>query len=94
MDGVSGLIHHIEEASTTIAAAVEEQAASTHEIARNVIQASQAAQDVAERIAVVSRETTTTGQRAESVSAIAARVTAAVAELRGTLVDAVRQAVG
>src|SRR3546814_13025970 len=53
IDRISGVIQQIDEITTTIAAAVEEQAAATREIARNVTEASRGTTDVTSNIVEV-----------------------------------------
>ena len=78
--------------SATVAAAIEEQEAATGEIARNVVQTSNAAQEVATRIAAVSQEATATGERASEVNALSARVATSIDQLRRVLIEAIRTA--
>ena len=68
------------------------QLGSTGEIARNVVQTSNAAQEVATRIAAVSQEATATGERASEVNALSTRVAASIDQLRRVLIEAIRTA--
>jgi methyl-accepting chemotaxis protein len=58
---ISGIIGRINEITTTVAAAVEEQGAATQEIARNVQQAAQGTQDVSTNIVSVTEASQHTG---------------------------------
>ena len=85
-------IKNVEGISTAIAAAIDEQNATTAEIARNVTQTSIAAQEVAARISEVSEESGKTGTRADSVRQMSAGVAQSVADVSATLEQVVRQA--
>ena len=89
---IADVIHKVEDMSSAVAVAVEQQTAATGEIARNVAQTSQAANEVAKRIAMVSSEAAATGERADSVSALSGSVKDGVEELMSTLVRLVRTA--
>src|SRR5262249_38663157 len=58
---IGGTIGRISEIATTIAAAVEEQGATTREISRNVQQAAQGTAQVADNITDVNRGASETG---------------------------------
>ncbi|KZD00889.1 methyl-accepting chemotaxis protein [Oceanibaculum pacificum] len=62
IEGIGNTIREINQISTTIASAVEEQGAATQEIARNVQQASVGTQQVNQNIAGVSEAVSVTGQ--------------------------------
>ena len=64
---IGGTIAQISEISTAIAAAVEEQGAATHEIARNVQQAAHGTQQVSSNITDVQRGATETGSASSQV---------------------------
>ena len=83
-------IGEVEDIATSIAAAVEEQGAATAEIARNVSLAANAAERVAERAAEVSAEATQTAHSAVAVREDAAELGSAMAELRRSVIRAVR----
>ncbi|WP_395459221.1 methyl-accepting chemotaxis protein [Azospirillum melinis] len=85
-------VRGVEAVSATVAAAIEEQEAATGEIARNVVQTSNAAQEVATRIAAVSQEATATGERASEVNTLSVRVAASIDQLRRVLIEAIRTA--
>ena len=67
IDKISGVIRQIDEITTTIAAAVEEQAAATREIARNVSEASRGTNDVTSNIAEVKGGASETGTASRDV---------------------------
>jgi methyl-accepting chemotaxis protein len=50
IDQITGIIHQVNEHSTTIAAAVEEQTATTAEMSRNIVQAATGSGEIAESI--------------------------------------------
>jgi methyl-accepting chemotaxis protein len=85
-------IRDMDEIAAAIAAAMEEQAAATQEIARNVSQTAHAAREVAARIERVSAEAAATGYHAGDVRGAAADVASSITDLRGTLVRVVRTA--
>ncbi len=64
---ISGTIQRLSEISSTIAAAVEEQGAATHEISRNVQQAAHGTQLVSANIVDVQRGATETGSASSQV---------------------------
>jgi methyl-accepting chemotaxis protein len=90
MDEVSDIVRSIDEIAGSVATAVEEQNAATSEIARNVAETAHAAREVSSRIGAVSGEATRTGDQAGRVHGLAGDVTAAVASLKRTIVQAVR----
>ena len=67
IEGIARTIAQINEMSTTIAGAVEEQGAATQEITRNVEQASQGTHEVARNISGVAQAAAQTGQMAQVV---------------------------
>ncbi len=83
-------VHSIEGLSSAIAAAIEEQSATTAEIARNVTETATAAQEVADRIGHVSREAGSTGALAADIQTISADVAVSIEELQAVLVRVVR----
>ena len=90
MASVNDTVRSINEITTSIATAVEQQHAATGEIARNVLETTHAAQEVSARIAEVSAEAATTGRQVTAVQNDAATVGRAVSGLRRTLVHIVR----
>ncbi len=71
IEGIADTITRIDQLSTTIAGAVEQQGAATAEIARNVDQASQGTREVAANITGVAEAAAQTGQMAQTVFASA-----------------------
>jgi len=69
--GIGEVINEMNGIAATIAAAVEQQGATTQEIARNVQQAAAGAQDVTRNIASVKESTTASGAAANQVLAAA-----------------------
>jgi len=64
---INGIIGRISEIATSVASAVEEQSATTRDIARNVQQAATGTHEVSENITGVSRSASETGQAATMV---------------------------
>ena len=64
---ISGTIGRVSEIASIIAAAIEEQGAATHEIARNVQQAAVGTTQVASNIGAVSRSASDTGSASSQV---------------------------
>ena len=87
---IEQMINEINEISTSIAEAVEQQGVATSEIARNVAETASVVNLMNERINRVSSEAKTTGQSAADVGDTAANLAVAVAELKRSLVHAVR----
>ena len=73
---ISGTIERLSEISSTIAAAVEEQGASTQEISRNVQQAAQGTQQVTSNITDVQRGSTDIGSASSQVLSAAQTLSA------------------
>ena len=90
MAGVNDTVRSINEITTSIATAVEQQHAATGEIARNVLETTHAAREVSARIAEVSTEAAITGQQVTAVQNDAESVSEAIAGLRKTVVHIVR----
>ena len=91
-DDLEGTIAEIAEVSVAVAAAVEQQAAATQEIARNVTETASAAHQVAESIAEVSRDAVAVGDRAGEMRKGSANLATAIEMLRSTVVRVVRTA--
>ncbi|WP_051140770.1 PilZ domain-containing protein [Azospirillum brasilense] len=87
---IGDTIGEIDQISSAIAAAMEEQAAATQEISRNVVETSNAAQEVSVRIAAVSSDADQTGSQASGVRAGSDEVATSIDELRRVLVRVVR----
>ncbi|MBX9710651.1 MAG: HAMP domain-containing protein [Xanthobacteraceae bacterium] len=90
VDEISERIGRLESASTLIASAIEEQNATTREIARTVSETTLAAREVAERIAAVSGEAAETGERAITFRENSTNIGAKVDQLRDKLIHVVK----
>jgi methyl-accepting chemotaxis protein len=89
IDGISEIVGRINDAQTTIAAAVEEQTATTNEMARNVSEVAAGAGEIARTIgsvALAAEEVTSgagqTAQASEELSRMAEEFTALVGRFR------------
>ncbi len=87
---IGDAIAEIDRVSSAIAAAMEEQASATQEITRNVTQTTDAAREVAVRIAEVSAEADATGEQAGHVGDASEEVARSIERLRSVLVRVVR----
>jgi methyl-accepting chemotaxis protein len=85
--GIASTITRINELSTAIAGAVEEQGAATAEIARNIEEATQGTRTVASNIAQVAQSATETGRMAKEVFASADTLMAESGKLEGEVRD-------
>ena len=83
-------ITEINAIASSIAAAVEQQGATTAEIARNVTETASATNEMNNRINEVSAEATETGRQAAEVHDNATRLNGAVEELKHSVVRVVR----
>jgi methyl-accepting chemotaxis protein len=83
-------IGSVDEGSTVIAAAMEEQTATINEIARHVEETAKAATYVSDSVAVVLSEAAKTGEGARSLSASAGDVDTSITRLREAIVRVVR----
>ncbi|HYD71457.1 methyl-accepting chemotaxis protein [Azospirillum sp.] len=90
VSGIGRTIGDIDHISASIAAAMEEQAAATQEISRNVAETSAAAQEVSSLIASVSRDADETRGQATEVHANSDEVAGSIQALRQVLVRVVR----
>ncbi len=82
IEGIRGTIDSINEITTAIAAAVEEQDSATREIARNVQQAASGTNAVSNNVGVVTRTAGKTGAAASQVLASAEELNVQAATLR------------
>jgi len=92
---IGGIISQINEISSTIAAAVEEQGAATQEIARNVEQAALGTQEVSSNISEVTHGANETGHSASEVLSASSELSRQSEMLRATVdtfLDNVRNA--
>jgi methyl-accepting chemotaxis protein len=90
VDGIGEIIGEIDHISSAIAGAMEEQAAATREISRNVAETSTAAQVVSRRIAEVSGDAGAAGEQAAHVRSNLDEVATSIHDLRQVLVRVVR----
>ncbi|HEY1932901.1 MAG TPA: methyl-accepting chemotaxis protein [Acetobacteraceae bacterium] len=90
MERIEHTIGEIDAIASSIAAAVEEQAAATAEIARNVNETASAANEMTRRIGEVSSEASQTGQHSVQVRDDTAALTSMVSELQHAVIRVVR----
>ena len=83
-------IASVDDVSTAIAAAMEEQSATMGEISRHVAETASSASHVSESVTIVLGEASRTGESARALSASAADVSNSIAGLRETIVRVVR----
>jgi methyl-accepting chemotaxis protein len=83
--GITETIKHVNEISTAIASAVEEQGAATREIARNVQQASQGTDEVTKNISGVTRAAEETGSASSQVLTAATQLSKESETLRAVV---------
>jgi methyl-accepting chemotaxis protein len=89
---ISHQITNVDDVSTAIAAAMEEQSATMGEIARHVSETATAAGYVSESVTIVLGEAGRTGESARSLSNSAKDVAGSISGLRETIVRVVRSA--
>jgi len=92
VEKINRSILEVQGVSAAVAAAIEQQGAATHEIARNISETSGAAHEVAERIARVSDEAQSTGESAGEVERLSSEVADSIQALREVIVRTVRNA--
>jgi methyl-accepting chemotaxis protein len=83
IEAIGGTIGHINEISSAIASAVQEQSAATQEIAGNVQQAAKGTGEISSNIAGVSQAANDTGVAATQVLASASELAQQSEKLRG-----------
>ncbi|HWA50840.1 MAG TPA: methyl-accepting chemotaxis protein, partial [Dongiaceae bacterium] len=83
VESIGRTIGHINEISTGIASAVEEQGAATQEISRNVQEASAGTSEVSANVSGISEAAAHTGRAATRVRDISGRINDGVGTLRG-----------
>ena len=88
--GIGEVIRNVEQVSSIIAHAIEEQNSVTVEISRTVEETSLAAREVASQIVSVSNEAVETGRRASEIRDGSAEIASKVDVLRATLVRVIR----
>jgi methyl-accepting chemotaxis protein len=94
IDGVARTIRRVDEISTAIAAAIEEQDAATQEISRNVQQAAQGTTEVSSNVAGVTQASQQTGNASSLVLQAAEALTQNGAHLKAEVDAFLRQARG
>lgn len=82
IEGITGIINRISEYQSTIAAAVEEQSATTEDVSRNVTQAASGATDIAHGMTLVSESSAQTAQASNDTTAAATDLTRMASEMR------------
>jgi methyl-accepting chemotaxis protein len=87
---IGEVIRNVEQVSSEISTAMEEQNAVTSEISRTVEETSHAAREVAAQISSVSIEASETGRRASEIREGSSLIAGKVAELRETLIRVIR----
>jgi methyl-accepting chemotaxis protein/aerotaxis receptor len=92
IEGVGRTIADIAEVTMAVAAAVEQQAAATREISRNVTTTTDAGREVATRIAAVSHEAEVTNGQAQTMRDATADVAEQMAGMQRNIVQVVRTA--
>jgi hypothetical protein len=92
VEAVGQTLDTVAEVSVSVAAAIEEQTAATHEIARNVAASGEAMLRITGLISEVSLEAVSAGEQAEHVLGNVGAVADDVASLRTALVRTVRTA--
>jgi aerotaxis receptor len=93
VDAIGHTLDEVAQVAMSVAAAIEQQTAATHEIARNVAQNSSAVQEVTNRIAEVSHDANATGQQAGRLRMASGGVADDITTLRGALVRTIRTAI-
>ncbi len=82
---ITAVIDRINDIQNTIASAVEEQTATTNEIARNVSEAAQGSSDIAKNIALVAQNAQNTTTGASNTSQAASELTRMAADLQAII---------
>ncbi len=85
IETISSVINQINDISATIAAAVEEQSATTNEMTRNASEAANGARDISENISGVAQAADGTLNRAQDSEKAAQELAAIAAELSGLM---------
>jgi methyl-accepting chemotaxis protein/aerotaxis receptor len=92
VEAIGQTLDEVAQVAISVAAAIEQQTAATHEIARNVAENSSAVQEVTNRIAEVSHDAKATGQQAGRLRMASGEVADDIVSLRGALVRTIRTA--
>ncbi|MGQ9368090.1 protoglobin domain-containing protein [Azospirillum sp. ST 5-10] len=90
IDRVTGTVHHLEEINASISTAIEEQAAATREIARNVAEVAENTRRVGGMMDTVKADTVTATQAARTVGGSAERMRESLVQMPLLLARAIR----
>jgi methyl-accepting chemotaxis protein len=90
MDGIGGAVTELDAVATSVAAAVEEQSATTAEISRAIMGAAENAADVANRMEALTQDSGNTGEAAWTLQSGADELADAIAAFRQNLGEALR----
>jgi hypothetical protein len=90
VDNINARIAELDQISTAVAGAMEQQSVATQEIARTINQSAKSAQQVSTYVNVVSTETGETGKRAEHLNTIAHQVVTGIEKMRQTIISSLR----
>ena len=90
VDNINARISELDQISTAVAEAMEQQSIATQEIARTINQSAKSAQQVSTYVNVVSTETGATGKRAEHLNTIANQVVTGVEKMRQSIINSLR----
>jgi hypothetical protein len=90
MDGIGSAVTELDAVATSVAAAVEEQSATTAEISRAITGAAENAADVANRMAALTQDSGNTGEAAWTLQSGADELADAIAAFRQNLGEALR----
>lgn len=90
MDGIGSAVTELDAVATSVAAAVEEQSATTAEISRAIMGAAENAADVANRMEALTQDSGNTGEAAWTLQSGADELADAIAAFRQSLGEALR----
>ena len=90
MDGIGSAVTELDAVATSVAAAVEEQSATTAEISRAIMGAAENAADVANRMEALTQDSGNTGEAAWTLQSGADELADAIAAYRQSLGEALR----
>ena len=90
VDNINARIAELDQISTAVAGAMEQQSIATQEIARTINQTAKSAQQVSSYVNAVSTETGQTGKQAEHLNDIAGRVVSSIESMRQSIIGSLR----
>lgn len=93
VNAIGALIGQVSDVAIAISAAMEQQAAATQEIARNVAQCGEAVRRMSDQADSVSTEAGNAGAQASAISSATHEVDKEIATLQGSIVELVRNSV-